>query len=82
MWRICSGTLFLDLTMTQRTSSEKGVLPMLGNMALVTTKWTSSSVKASFPSGKIKPLRVVTKEEGGGVKGMNRYVASGEEMKH
>lgn len=47
----------------------------------VTMRATSSSVCWSDSSRKMKPLRVVANEDGGGVKGMNSVVDSFVEMK-
>ena len=48
----------------------------------VMTRDTSFSVCWSVSLRKIKPLRVVTNEEGGGVNGMNSIVVSFVEMNH
>lgn len=66
--------LLTTLAVSEFSPNLKRVLMMM--------RATSSSVCWSDSARKMKPLRVVANEEGGGMKGMNSIVDSFVEMKH
>jgi len=66
--------------MKRRITVGRPALLSSANMALAMILTTSDSVWTSLLPMNMKPLRVVTYEEGRGTKGMNKIVISAVEM--